>query len=248
MAKIILNSTSVHYPMFEPKDRSLKKSLFGVFKSQLGRSSKLTVKESLTNINLELNEGDKVGIIGHNGAGKSTLLKLIAGIIEPSAGVIKTDGSVSSMLGLMLGLDAELSGLENIYLKGALNNKTANEMNALREEIIAFSELGDAIYYPMNTYSSGMMMRLAFATATSFKSEIFLLDEWLSVGDYSFVKKANARLSELCHDASILVMASHDMNSVRELCNKCILLQSGQIAAFGAVEEVINMAENNDGS
>lgn len=246
MAKIILNSTSVHYPMFEPKDRSLKRSLFGFFGEQISTANKLSVKKALTNLTLELHEGDKIGVIGHNGAGKSTFLKLIAGIIEPSAGCIRTSGSVSSMLGLTLGLDAELSGVENIYLKGALNNKTVAEINSLRDEIIAFSELGDSIYHPINTYSSGMLMRLAFATATSFKSEIFLLDEWLSVGDYSFVKKANARLFDLCNDASILVMASHDMRSIRNLCNKCILLQDGEIGAFGEVEEVIEMAEKND--
>lgn len=178
---------------------------------------------------MKIQEGERVGLIGANGAGKSTLLRLIAGIYYPSEGEIKVEGSIGSMLNISLGTDGEATGWDNLYLRSLLfgiNRKTIEENLPKLAELTA---LGHFLNYPMKTYSSGMKMRIAFAASTQSVSNLMLLDEWLSVGDKYFKKKAEERLLMLIKEAKILVIASHSRRLIERLCNRVIVLEAGNI-------------------
>lgn len=178
---------------------------------------------------MKIQEGERVGLIGANGAGKSTLLRLIAGIYYPSEGEIKVEGSIGSMLNISLGTDGEATGWDNLYLRSLLfgiNRKTIEENLPKLAELTA---LGHFLNYPMKTYSSGMKMRIAFAASTQSVSNVMLLDEWLSVGDKYFKKKAEERLLMLIKEAKILVIASHSRRLIERLCNRVIVLEAGNI-------------------
>lgn len=192
-------------------------------------SGKKVTINSLNHINLELTEGDRVGLIGHNGAGKSTLLRVLSGVYVPSSGKIKSQGKIVSLLDISVGMDGESTGYENIMLRGILLGLSPQEVTAKIDEIAEFSELGDYLNMPMRTYSSGMNLRLAFSIITTFPADIILMDEWLSVGDARFNKKASERLDEMVAQSSILVIASHDDALVNRLCNKVITLEHGEI-------------------
>ena len=191
-------------------------------------SNRVTVR-ALDDLTFEFHEGDRVGLIGHNGSGKSTLLQVLAGIYEPTAGQISVNGRVTSMLGITLGMDAEATGLDNIYLRGRLMGFERRVIESLVEDIADFAGIGEFLHLPMRTYSSGMSMRLAFAVATSVDSEIILMDEWLSVGDADFVTKAKVRLTSLVDKARLVVIASHDHTIISDQCNKVIRLEHGKI-------------------
>jgi len=184
---------------------------------------------ALRNITLKIQEGERVGLIGANGAGKSTLLRLIAGIYYPSEGEIKVEGSIGSMLNISLGTDGEATGWDNLYLRSLLfgiNRKTIEENLPKLAELTG---LGHFLDYPMKTYSSGMKMRIAFAASTQSVSNVVLLDEWLSVGDKFFKKKAEERLQMLIKEAKILVIASHSRRLIERLCNRVIVLDAGTV-------------------
>jgi lipopolysaccharide transport system ATP-binding protein len=187
------------------------------------------VVRALDELNFELHEGERVGLMGHNGSGKSTLLQVLGGVYEPTSGHLIVRGRITSMLGITLGLDAEASGLENIYLRGALMGLTKSEIDARVDDIVMFSELGEFVYLPMRTYSSGMLMRLAFAIATSVEADVVLMDEWLSTGDASFVGKAAERINTMVGGARLAVIASHNLPLLREKCNVLITLEHGKI-------------------
>ena len=193
-------------------------------------SNRVTVR-ALDDLTFEFHEGDRVGLIGHNGSGKSTLLQVLAGIYEPTAGQISVKGRVTSMLGITLGMDAEATGLDNIYLRGRLMGFERRVIESLVEDIADFAGIGEFLHLPMRTYSSGMSMRLAFAVATSIDSEIILMDEWLSVGDADFVTKAKVRLTSLVNKARLVVIASHDHAMIADQCNLVIHLEHGKIAS-----------------
>ena len=192
-------------------------------------SGKKVTINSLNHINLELTNGDRVGLIGHNGAGKSTLLRVLSGVYVPSSGKIKSQGKIVSLLDISVGMDGESTGYENIMLRGILLGLSPQEVTQKIDEIAEFSELGDYLNMPMRTYSSGMNLRLAFSIITTFPADIILMDEWLSVGDARFNKKASERLDEMVAQSSILVIASHDDALVNRLCNKVITLEHGEI-------------------
>ena len=192
-------------------------------------SGKKVTINSLSHINLELTKGDRVGLIGHNGAGKSTLLRVLSGVYVPSSGKIKSQGKIVSLLDISVGMDGESTGYENIMLRGILLGLSPQEVTEKIDEIAEFSELGDYLNMPMRTYSSGMNLRLAFSIITTFPADIILMDEWLSVGDARFNKKASERLDEMVAQSSILVIASHDDALVNRLCNKVITLEHGEI-------------------
>ncbi len=193
-------------------------------------SNRVTVR-ALDNLSFDFQEGDRVGLIGHNGSGKSTLLQVLAGIYEPTAGELSIEGRVTSMLGITLGMDAEATGLDNIYLRGRLMGFDRKVIDDLLEDIADFAGIGDFLHLPMRTYSSGMSMRLAFAVATSVESDIILMDEWLSVGDADFVNKAKDRLTSLVNKARLVVIASHDHAMTANQCNLVIHLEHGKIAS-----------------
>lgn len=187
------------------------------------------VARALDSISFDFYEGDRIGLIGHNGSGKSTLLRLLAGIYEPTSGFLKVNGHVTSMLSITLGMDMEATGIENIYMRGHIMGIRPRQMKNLIEDIAEFSGLGDYIYLPIRTYSSGMTMRLAFAICTSVDADIILMDEWLSAGDAEFAEKSEARLNKIVGNARIVVLASHNHTMLNQRCNKILRLEHGKI-------------------
>lgn len=240
MAHIILQDITLDFPIYGASSKSLKNSLIRLSTGGMINKSKddhiITVK-ALDGINLSLAKGDRVGLVGHNGAGKSTLLRVLAGIYEPNIGRIEIAGKVTALLDVMLGLDPESTGYENIITRGVLNHLTLDEIKEKQEEIAKFTELGGYLSIPVRTYSSGMMLRLAFAIATCISPQILILDEVVSVGDASFIEKARARITGMIDSADIVVIASHDDEIIRSLCNKVIYMSAGKIEFFGSVEE-----------
>jgi lipopolysaccharide transport system ATP-binding protein len=195
--------------------------------------------EALKNLDLEISAGDRLGIMGHNGSGKSTLLRLLSGIYEPSSGMIERSGSIASLVDISLGINAESTGRENIFLRGKLMGLSKKEIDEKIDEIIEFSELGDYINLPVRIYSSGMLLRLAFSVSTSITADILIMDEWLSVGDGAFAERASNRLRELVDSSEILVIASHTRSLIEETCNKVVWLEHGVIKKVGAVAEIV---------
>jgi lipopolysaccharide transport system ATP-binding protein len=192
------------------------------------------------NISFDLYEGETLGIIGVNGAGKSTILKIIAGVIDPTSGEIIRHGKVTALLELGTGFNQEMNGYDNIYLNGTLIGMTKQEIGNKIESIIEFSELGDYIYEPIKSYSSGMSMRLAFSIAIFSNPKILIVDEALSVGDAHFAAKCTKALRERKAENMSIIYVSHDLNSLKLLCDRVILLNHGQISKDGNPEEVIN--------
>lgn len=227
---IKLNNVSVKFPVYDVTQRSFKQKVLNVATGgRILKDSKFTEVEALKNINLDIKEGDRVALIGHNGSGKTTLLRVLAGVYTPIVGNITIKGKVTSLLDSMLGMDDEATGIENIKLRGLFLGIHPKKMKLLIDDIIEFSELGDFINMPVRTYSSGMILRLAFSISTCTKSEILLMDEWISVGDELFRKKAEKRLQEFIYQSGILVIATHDYELAKRVCTKHIHLEHGVI-------------------
>lgn len=240
MSYIKLTNVSVEIPVFNSQGRSLKKTLMGMAtggKIGLTESGR-TVVTSLSNINLEIQDKERIGLLGHNGAGKSTLLRVLGGVYTPSSGEAFIKGKVGSLIDISLGIDSEATGLENIFLRGALLGIPKKYIERELEKIIEFSELGEFINMPVRTYSTGMHMRLAFAVSTMIRPDILLMDEWLSVGDQNFQNKAEKKLTELVSKSNVLVIASHSKELVEKCCNRAIWLEHGKIVMDGPTVEV----------
>ena len=195
---------------------------------------------ALSNINLTVREGDRLGIVGHNGAGKSTMLKMLAGIYPPTAGERRVNGEISSLFDLNLGFEPEASGWENIAYRGFLQGETPKTLKAKLPGIAEFSELGDSLNSPVRHYSSGMLVRLAFSVATAIDPEILLVDEVLSAGDMAFQKKCRRRMEEMIERAHLIVMVNHDLDAVLRFCNRAIWLDHGQIRLEGSADYVVS--------
>ena len=202
--------------------------------------SDVTYNEVLKNINLDIKKGQSVALIGVNGSGKSTLLKLMTKIIYPNSGQIKTNGKLTSLLELGAGFHMDFTGRENIYFNASIFGLTAAEIDARINDIIEFSELGDYIEAPVRTYSSGMYMRLAFSVAINVDADILLIDEILAVGDQHFQEKCFAKLEELKRSGKTIVIVSHSLDSVKQLCDRAIWLYQGEIRKDGNTKEVID--------
>lgn len=193
--------------------------------------------QALEDVSFALSSGDRLGLVGGNGAGKTTLLKVLYGIFEPTEGRVVTNGRVDALFNLNLGFRREATGRRNIELRGLINGWSKDEIAGRMDEIIAFSELGDFIDMPFKSYSQGMAARLAFAVATTLDPEILLMDEWIGAGDPSFQEKATERVAALTEKAGIIVLASHNQNLIKRVCNKVLVLEKGQVKSFGPVEE-----------
>jgi ABC-type polysaccharide/polyol phosphate transport system ATPase subunit len=194
---------------------------------------------ALREVSLAIHPGERVGIIGHNGAGKSTLLKLLAGIYPPTRGKLRVEGQISSLFDIALGFEQDGTGWENIAYRGYLQGETPRSINAKINDIAEFSELGDFLNMPVRYYSSGMLVRLAFAIATAVEPEILLVDEVLCVGDMSFQEKARRRMREMISRAQLIVVVSHDLESLAKLCDRGVWLDHGQVRQVGPIGEAI---------
>jgi lipopolysaccharide transport system ATP-binding protein len=235
MASIEFSDVCVDFPIYNANGRSLKKRLFQIATGgQLGadQQGRVTVR-ALENLSFSFKDGDRIGLLGHNGAGKSTLLRLLSGVYAPSSGEARVIGEIGSLIDISLGIDPEATGRENIYLRAGLLGMNKPEINEKIDAIIDFSELGDFVDMPLRTYSTGMHLRLAFAVSTVVRPEILLMDEWLSVGDEGFKRKAEIRMTELVQSTNILVIASHSRDLVLQTCNRLIWLEHGKVRMDG---------------
>ncbi len=196
---------------------------------------------ALNNINLHVERGEVLGIVGRNGSGKSTLLKIIANVLVPSSGRITVNGKINALLELGSGLNPQFTGLQNIYFMGSINGISQDDMEEKVEEIISFSELGEFIHQPLKNYSSGMKAKLAFALATTMLPEILILDEVLSVGDALFRRKSFARMEQLIAEDRTVLFVSHNEQSIKSICTKAILLDKGQLLYVGKPDDTINL-------
>lgn len=230
MPYISLKNVGVNFPIYGAGANSLKKTLASsVTGGRFGKETGVNVVRALSDLNLELKAGDRLGLVGHNGAGKSTLLRTLAGVYEPSVGEFVRRGTVASLIDPSLGIEADATGIENIMLRGLVMGMSKRQIDELTPEIAEFSGLGDYINMPVRTYSTGMLMRLAFSISTSVQADILLMDEWLSVGDAEFTEKAEQRMKDVVSGAGILVLASHSPDLIAKECNRVIHLEHGRI-------------------
>ncbi len=242
MSSIEVSHVYLDYPLVGIGSRSLKNRILGAATGGLiSAGTTVPIVSALRDINFFLEEGDRLGLVGHNGAGKSTLLKVLAGIYQPTLGSMRVKGRVVSTLNISLGMEPEATGFENIIIRGLLLGMKRSEIQRKLDGIAAFTELGEYLDLPVRIYSSGMATRLAFATVTAMDSDILLMDEVIGTGDAAFTDKAEKRLNEFINRSKIIVLASHADTIIRKLCNKALLLEHGQIVAAGSVEEVIGI-------
>ncbi|HSV85646.1 MAG TPA: ABC transporter ATP-binding protein [Levilinea sp.] len=229
MGKLVFENVTVQYPIYNSRSMSLRNRLVslgtgGRIEAEAGHVNLVT---ALKEVNFTLKDGDTIGLVGHNGAGKTTLLRTMAGIYAPTQGRVIREGRLATVFEIGAGMDAELSGYENILRMGLMMGMTSAEARAAIPEIESFTELGDFLQLPVRTYSSGMMMRLMFAVATSIKPEILLVDEMFSAGDAAFQEKAKARMRALINSAQIFVFASHSPELIKEFCKRVFRLEHG---------------------
>lgn len=193
---------------------------------------------ALDNINFEIKKGETVGIIGKNGAGKSTLLKIITGVLTPSAGHVQVNGRIASLLELGAGFNPEYTGVENIYLQGTLMGYTKEEMESKIQAVLDFADIGDFVYQPVKSYSSGMFARLAFAVAINVDPDILIVDEALSVGDMRFQLKCMDKFNDFREAGKTILFVTHDINSIKRFCTFCVWIKNGQIESIGNTDQV----------
>ena len=232
---ISVNDVSKMYKLYDnPMDR---------LKESLGLSRKKKYKEhyALNHVSFQVHKGETVGIIGTNGSGKSTILKIITGVLSPTAGEIAVNGRISALLELGAGFNGEYSGLENVYLNGSMIGFSREEIDAKLQSILDFADIGDFIYQPVKTYSSGMFVRLAFAVAINIDPEILIVDEALSVGDVFFQAKCYRRMEEIRQKGTTILMVTHDMGSIIKYCDRVVLLNKGEFIAEGPAGRVVDM-------
>jgi ABC-2 type transport system ATP-binding protein len=237
----------VEFPIFDAKTRSLKKAFLGKAGGAIGRNAdNVVVIEALRDITMTLKVGDRVGLVGHNGAGKATLLRLLSGIYEPTRGNTVIRGRVAPVFDLGVGMDPEITGYENIIIRGLFLGQTRKQMLAKVDEIAEFTELGEYLSMPLRTYSTGMRVRLAMGVVTSIDPEILLLDEGIGAVDAEFLTKARARLQALVERSGILVFASHSNEFLARLCKTAMWIDHGTVRLTGGIEEVVRAYEGED--
>lgn len=236
----------VDFPVFDAKSRSLKRAVMGKAGGKVVADAKVVMVEALRNINMDLVEGDRVGLVGHNGAGKSTLLRLLSGIYEPTRGTTRVSGRVAPVFDLGVGMDPEISGFENIIIRGLFLGQTRKSMERKVDEIAEFTELGDYLSMPLRTYSNGMRVRIALGVVTSIDPEILLLDEGIGAVDAEFMRKARKRLQALVERSGILVFASHSNEFLAQLCDRAMWIDHGDIRLEGGIEEVVTSYEGEE--
>jgi ABC-2 type transport system ATP-binding protein len=240
MAVIVLDNVSVDMPIFDIRRASLKKALFGrAVGGRFSETGSFVTVSALRNVNFEAHDGDRIALVGENGAGKSTLLRVAARVYPPTSGSVRIAGSVAPMFDATLGMSMDATGLENIQIAGTLWGMSRFQIKNSVGDIADFTELGDFLKVPVRTYSTGMMLRLAFAIATIRDPEILLIDEIIGVGDAVFFEKAFARLQKLVERSRILIVAAQADDLLRRLCDKAVWLSHGSPVASGDIESVL---------
>ena len=241
MALINFQNVYVDFPVYNSNSKSLKNQLI-----KLATGGKIKecsrgyiLIRALEDITFRLDDGDKLGLLGHNGAGKSTMLRLLSNVYNQTKGYKEVIGEIGSLIDTDFGIDLEFTGRENIYIRGALLGLSKKKIKNCINEIISFSELGNFIDMPLKTYSSGMHLRLAFSISTMINPEILLMDEWLSIGDKKFKKKSEFRLKKLIKSTNILVIASHSKELILKTCNRAIWLEHGCIKMYDTAKKVV---------
>ncbi|WP_411343920.1 ABC transporter ATP-binding protein [Paenibacillus sp. WLX1005] len=233
---VIINvqDVSMCFNMTTEKISGLKEFLIKRIKNQISYTEFWALKD----VSFQVSRGELFGVLGLNGAGKSTLLKTVAGVLKPTKGNVQIAGRMAPLIELGAGFDTELTARENIYLNGAILGYSKKEMNARFPEIVEFSELAEFIDVPVKNFSSGMYARLGFAIATSTRPDILIVDEILSVGDFKFQQKCEAKISEMVQQGTSVLLVSHSIDQIRNLCTRGIILEKGQLIQQGNIEEL----------
>ena len=253
MFSLVGKDIHVEFPIYDQRARSLKYTLGvgqiakGIHRLAsknvggqigMGEAGKVVIK-ALDGVSFDIHEGDRIGLLGHNGSGKTTLLRTLAGIYEPVSGEIRANGRVFPLFDLQLGMDQDATGIENVWMRGKMLGLSTREISDALDDIAEFTELGDYLQMPTRTYSTGMMLRLAFAISTAVTPEILVLDEMIGAGDAAFLVRADARLKNFLGRTGILVLASHSMSMLHQWCNKGMLLEHGKLVAYGPLKDVV---------
>ncbi|MEK6772730.1 MAG: ABC transporter ATP-binding protein [Bdellovibrionota bacterium] len=241
---IQLKDVCLDYESHHDRTNNLKEFIVNLITRRSYVKEKLTKIRAIDHMNFTVQEDDRIGIIGLNGSGKSTLLKVISGILVPSAGQIKVDGSIQPLIEVGAGFDAEFTGRENIYLNGYMLGFTKKQLKEKEKEIIDFTELGEFIDTPVKYYSSGMTVRLAFTIATSISPDILIIDEMLAAGDAAFISKAEKRIDHLINQARALVIVSHDLGFIERMCTRTYVMEKGKFIFGGKTEEALQFYKN----
>ncbi len=243
---IDIRDLSVDFPLYHGSSRSIKKIMLAAATGRFGKDTqRRVVVQALRDINLTLRSGDRLGLIGHNGAGKTTLLRVLAGIYEPTCGHVSVVGNVHTLIDPNMGMNPELTGRENIRLRGLYHGLSAPALRNLQDDVATFSELGHFLDIPVRTYSSGMLIRLGFALATSIPPEILLMDEWILAGDADFLARAQARLEGLVKTADILVLSSHMLPIIETWTTRSLWMEGGRVQMDGPSADVVRAYKGN---
>jgi lipopolysaccharide transport system ATP-binding protein len=232
---IDIQNVDLYYASTAFTDTSLKSVLGKLLRGQ--KSALVHDIHALKNISVSIGPGERVGLLGHNGAGKSTFLKMVAGLYPITSGRREVEGTIRSLFDLSLGFEPDATGRENILYRGLLLGLTPKFMRSISDDVVEFADLGEFIDYPIKTYSAGMQVRLAFAISTAVGGDILLLDEVIGVGDANFIGKARQRILELVERAEILLLASHDFQTLRSICSRGLVFHHGQLVFDGPIAE-----------
>ena len=239
---IEVRDVSMRFRMANDRISSIKEYAIARLRGKL----KYNEFEALKHVSFDVKRGEVMGLIGHNGAGKSTLLKVISGILKPTEGSVIVRGNVAPMLELGSGFDFDMTGRENIFLNGAILGYSEEFLKSKYEEIVAFSEIGPFIDMPLRNYSSGMVARLAFSVATVVVPEVLIVDEVLAVGDAEFQEKSRKRMMELMSGGTTVLFVSHNMEQIRQMCNRVVWLENGMVREVGVPDEICRRYKEND--
>ncbi len=239
-ARIEVRGVDVDFPIYHGNSRSLKRTVFAAASGRLQEDARhRIVVQAVRGANFSLGAGERLGLIGHNGAGKTTLLRTLAGIYEPAVGEVTVEGSVGALLDPNLGMNPEMTGRENIVLRGLMNGLPKPAIKRLEDDVQDFAELAEFLDLPMRFYSSGMIVRLGFALATAIRPQVLLMDEWFLAGDAAFMEKAKVRLEDMVRGAEILVLSSHNDQVVLDWCTRVIWMDRGRVKMDGAAADVM---------
>lgn len=242
MAHVSLDRASVELAVYNSRGRALKSEILrrtvgGGLQDDRDRS--VQVVKALSEVSFEACDGDRIGLVGGNGAGKTTLLRVLSRVYPPTSGHARVEGRISSLIDLSMGMDSDATGYENIEMRGIMLGLDRTQAQAIIPDIEEFSELGDFLSLPIRTYSSGMMLRLAFAVSTAVHPDILVLDEIIGVGDAAFAEKAAKRLHSMIEKASILFLASHDNATIQRFCTRTLWMKGGRLIMDGRPDEVL---------